>query len=642
MPGLDGLRAIAVLGVIAYHLGIGWAPGGLLGVGVFFTLSGYLITDILLSQLAGRGHVQLGTFWLGRARRLLPALFVMLIVVTAWVTLFGPSQSSQFREAVASAALYVNNWQQIFQDVSYFALFEAPSPLNHLWSLAVEEQFYIVWPLVLLVAVAVVKEARTPNGVRPKLAAITLGLAAASALAMALIYKPSLDPSRVYYGTDTRAGELLLGAALAMIWPSRELRPNVSIGARRVLDAVGVAGLAVIALMFWRTTEFSSFLYEGGFFLLAVATALVVAALAHPASRLGGIVGFAPLRWIGVRSYGIYLWTFPIIVLTTPASEHGSTDLVRNLLQVAAIFIVAALSWRYVEQPIRHGAIRHTWARIKRNRQRGRSLLSRPAWVVLTAGTLTLAVAGAGLAGVNTSDEPQAPTLLVEDDLTVPAPTRGSILAGSDATPEEGESCNSVIHIGDSTSEGLVSPNYLPDKKQRIDAQYARVGAENQRFAIFGAMSTVEHFEGQENAYEVAEGFVDQGYDGCWVLALGTNDTANVVVGPNTDRPERIERMMSVIGERPVLWVTVKSLRKRGPYANEYMELWNEALLEACADYPNMRIFDWAGQVEDDWFIEDGIHFTSPGYAARSRMIANGLATAFPESGTPPAECLVE
>ena len=642
MPGLDGLRAIAVLGVIAYHLGIGWAPGGLLGVGVFFTLSGYLITDILLSQLAGRGHVKLGSFWLGRARRLLPALFVMLIVVTAWVTLFGPSQPPQFREAVAAAALYVNNWQQIFQDVSYFALFEAPSPLNHLWSLSVEEQFYIVWPLVLVIAVAIVKEAHAPSGIRPKLAGITLGLAAVSALAMALIYKPSLDPSRVYYGTDTRAGELLVGAALAMVWPSRELRANVSASAGRWLDAAGAVGLVVIALMMWRTSEFSSFLYEGGFFLLAIATALVVAALAHPACGLGRIVGFGPLRWIGVRSYGIYLWTFPIIVLTTPEGEHGSTDLLRNVLQVAAIFIVAALSWRFIEEPIRHGAIGRAWGRMKHNRERGRSLLSRPAWIVASAAALTLAVAAAGLAGVNTTDESETPTLLDGADVVVEGPTRGSILADSAEPPEEAEGCTSVIHIGDSTSEGLVSPNYLPDKKQRIDAQYARVGAENQQFEISGAMSIVEHFEGHPNAEEVAQGFVDQGYEGCWVLALGTNDTANVVVGPNTGRPERIDRMMAVIGDQPVLWVNVKSLRETGPYANEYMELWDEALLEACARYPNMRVFDWASQVKDVWFIEDGIHFTSPGYAARSRTIANGLAAAFPESGTPPAECLVE
>ena len=150
MPGLDGLRAIAVLSVIAFHLGFGWAPGGLLGVGIFFTLSGYLITDILLSQLAQRGRIKLGAFWLGRARRLLPALFLMLAIVVFWVTVFGPAQPDQFRKAVVSSVFYVNNWEQIFANVSYFARFAPEGPLNHLWSLSVEEQFYLLWPIALI------------------------------------------------------------------------------------------------------------------------------------------------------------------------------------------------------------------------------------------------------------------------------------------------------------------------------------------------------------------------------------------------------------------------------------------------------------------------------------------------------------
>jgi peptidoglycan/LPS O-acetylase OafA/YrhL len=188
MPGLDGLRALAVLVVIAYHLGYGWAPGGLLGVGVFFTLSGYLITDLLLAHKA-RGDFRLTGFWLGRARRLLPALFLMLVVVTAWVTVFGPAQPVQFRNAVVAAALYVSNWQLIFHHVSYFARFAAPSPLNHLWSLAVEEQFYIVWPFLLLLGVRFVRE-QSPLAIRPRLAVATLGLALASAIAMAILYHP--------------------------------------------------------------------------------------------------------------------------------------------------------------------------------------------------------------------------------------------------------------------------------------------------------------------------------------------------------------------------------------------------------------------------------------------------------------------
>src|SRR5580765_3279605 len=204
MPGLDGLRAIAVLGVILFHLGFGWAEGGLLGVGVFFTLSGYLITDILLTQFTG-GRRRMRSFWAARARRLLPGLFLMLIVVTAWVTTIGPHQPADFRDAAGSAVGYFNNWWLIFHHVSYFARFAPPSPLNHLWSLSVEEQFYIVWPFLLIAALRFVPEARSKPGPRPRLAAVALIAALCSGIWMAVLYHPSLDPSRVYYGTDTRA-----------------------------------------------------------------------------------------------------------------------------------------------------------------------------------------------------------------------------------------------------------------------------------------------------------------------------------------------------------------------------------------------------------------------------------------------------
>src|SRR3954453_7962461 len=239
MPGLDGLRAIAVLAVIAFHFGAGWAPGGLLGVGVFFTLSGYLITDLLLNQVSN-GGIRLKSFWLARARRLLPALFLMLIVVTAWVTLIGPHPPRGFRMAALRAAGYFNNWWLILHNVSYFARFAPTSPLNHLWSLSVEEQFYILWPFLLAAALYFVPEARRKAGPRPRLAAVALVAALCSGILMAILYHPSLDPSRVYYGTDTRALELLVGAALAMVWPSRRLTGRVTPQARRTIDAAGL------------------------------------------------------------------------------------------------------------------------------------------------------------------------------------------------------------------------------------------------------------------------------------------------------------------------------------------------------------------------------------------------------------------
>jgi peptidoglycan/LPS O-acetylase OafA/YrhL len=631
MPGLDGLRAIAVLAVIAFHLGFGWAPGGLLGVGIFFTLSGYLITDILLSQLARRGHIRLGKFWLARARRLLPALFAMLVIVIAWVTIFGPAQPQQFRDAVVASALYVSNWQLIFGDVSYFARFAPPGPLNHLWSLAIEEQFYIVWPFLLLIGVKLVRETPLPSGVRPRLAIVTLALAIASAILMAVLYHPSLDPSRVYYGTDTRASELLFGAALAMVWPSRKLSPRIGAGARNTLDLLGLAGLAAIALMIWKTDQYSSFLYRGGFVGLSIATVLVVAALAHPAGRLGPVLGWKLLRWIGVRSYGIYLWHFPVIVLTTPGGiAHGDEPL-RELLQLAAIVAVAALSWRYVEEPVRHGALGRLWKRARAGEWRPQSL-SREGWALAGLCFLVLAAAGAGMAGVN-SVSAEGKAVRVEEAVAA-GTAKPPPLTPAQANSSTRSSCKAVVHIGDSTSEGLTSPEYLPIESQRIEARYADVGAVEAHMEISGARSIEERFEGEPNAQEVAEAWKIEGFKGCWVLALGTNEAANVFVGSAVGEMERIEIMMNTLGGEPVMWVNVRSLVEEGdPYAAKNMEKWDEELLVACRRYPNMRVYDWASDVKDAWFIDDGIHFTSPGYAARSELIAQALAHAFPASG---------
>src|SRR5215203_2049400 len=359
MPGLDGLRAIAVLAVIAFHLNPAWAPGGLLGVGVFFTLSGYLITDLLLGQRSATGSLELGQFWIRRARRLLPAVFLMIAVVVAWVTLLDPSRLVALRGDVIAATFYVSNWWNIIREASYFARFGPPPPLEHLWSLAVEEQFYLIWPWFLWIVLRFTRKRPTLAGLT--LTSITLVGAAVSAIAMWVIYQPGVDPTRVYEGTDTRAFGLLIGAALAMVWPSRRLRADlITVRGRIVLDGAGLVGLVVIGLLIWRTSQYSPFLYHGGIVVLSVATAATVAAMVHPASLLGVAVGWTPLRWLGVRSYGIYLWHWPIIVLTAPGLDQ-KPSLSLQAAQVAATIVVAALSWRFFEEPIRRGAIGRLW-----------------------------------------------------------------------------------------------------------------------------------------------------------------------------------------------------------------------------------------------------------------------------------------
>lgn len=363
MAGIDGLRAFAVFAVILYHINYNWAPGGLLGVGIFFVLSGYLITDLLIAQWSRNQRLDMKDFWLRRARRLLPALLLLLVVVVAWVNWFKPDHLPSMKGDVPAAVLYVSNWWLIFQDVSYFEKFGPPSPFGHLWSLAVEEQFYLFWPLLLALGLRYMKR-------RGPLVVITLLAAAISAVAMAWMYEPGLDPSRVYYGTDTRVFALLIGAALAMVWPSRKLSATISRRARLSIDLAGGAGLVIMLLAIWKTNQYDEFLYRGGLVLLSVVSAFVVAALAHPASTLAKWMGCKPLKWLGVRSYGIYLWHYPVIVLTNPGPEHTDAYAIpRAILQVLACIVLAALSWKYIEEPIRHGALGRIWSRIAQRRE---------------------------------------------------------------------------------------------------------------------------------------------------------------------------------------------------------------------------------------------------------------------------------
>jgi peptidoglycan/LPS O-acetylase OafA/YrhL len=678
MPGLDGLRAIAVLAVIAYHLNPAWAPGGLLGVGVFFTLSGYLITDLLLGQREATGRLQLGDFWLRRARRLLPALFLMLALVVAWVTLLDRSLLPDLRADVLAAVGYVSNWWNIVREASYFARFGPPPPLDHLWSLAVEEQFYLIWPWLLWLGLRYVPGRYT-------LAGLTLAGAALSAVAMALVYQPGVDPTRVYEGTDTRAFGLLIGAALAMVWPSRGLRADrVSYGGRILIEGAGVFGLVVIGIVIWRTSEYSPFLYKGGIVLLSVATVVVLTALVHPASWLGVAVGWTPLRWLGVRSYGIYLWHYPIIVLTAPGTQQKAS-LSLEVLQLVATIVVAALSWRFFEEPIRRGAIGWIWAqgrsRLARRADslRGSYLPRRPLFtgMVSVVALAVLALDCAGLTGMVTprvessglsalsEKRPVHPNVSTHhtaaSPITAPTPDARSpekMQAASRTSTQTREpesqkpesrkavspvmsSCNSVAYIGDSTSEGMVLPNYLPDPGDRLEAQYARVGATKQYFEISGARSIVETLsENQASGYAIAHDLKANGFQGCWVIALGSNDTANVYVGSVVGLEARIRRMMRVMGDQPVLWITVRSLLDTGPYSQANMQDWNRTVVDACAKYPNMRVFDWASLAEDSWYISDGTHYTSEGYRHRARLSADALAHAFPASGER-SDCVV-
>lgn len=348
ISGLDGLRAISVIAVILYHLHVSGIVGGYLGVTIFFVLSGYLITNLLVNEYEKYGTIDLRNFWIRRFRRLIPALLIMLILVGFWITLFQRSFLIGLRSEILAAIFYVSNWFYIVQDHSYFTKFSPASPLQHMWSLAVEEQFYIIWPLVLMVSLYFVRN-------KEKFALWILGGAIVSAIMMMIMYTPGEDPSRVYYGTDTRAFSLLIGAALAFVWPSRKLKENVTDEAKKLLNVVGAVSSSILILMFVFMHEEGPFLYYGGMFLASIVAAVLIATIVHPASRVGDILSFKPLLWIGVRSYGIYIWHFPIVILMGAGINGVDVPLWKTLFIIALTLLLAELSWRYVEDPVRKG-----------------------------------------------------------------------------------------------------------------------------------------------------------------------------------------------------------------------------------------------------------------------------------------------
>jgi peptidoglycan/LPS O-acetylase OafA/YrhL len=400
-PALDGIRAVAVLSVIAYHFGYRWAPGGFLGVDVFFVLSGYLITSLLLSEHARTGRIALREFWLRRARRLLPALFLMLIVVAIWISFnASPFELPMRREDLFWTLFYGSNWHFILSGQDYFAQYASASPLRHTWSLAIEEQFYLVWPVLVACALWIGRK-------RPAvLAGVCAVGIAVSAVAMALLYDPS-DPSRAYYGTDTRMHQLLIGALLAILMSRREMLARF----RRAAIVVAPIAALVLLVTFATLSDQNSAYYRGLSIVLALTTAALVWAVeVNPRQIVARVLSLRPVAWIGQISYGLYLWHWPVILMITTAPAPlanlpgASTGL--NLTRLAVTFGIEIASFYLIEQPIRRGrmpVIGHSGRRF---------LVATAAAIVLVSGVSFAATSAATPALVGT-EVPNCPQFTI-------------------------------------------------------------------------------------------------------------------------------------------------------------------------------------------------------------------------------------
>lgn len=391
ITGLDGIRAIAVIMVLAYHLKLALFKSGFLGVTVFFVLSGYLITGILISEVEEEGTIDLKNFWLRRIRRLVPAVMSMAVVIIFVSAVVNRIIFTKGCKDFLASVLGFNNWWQIFNKVSYFEAAGVPSPFTHCWSLAIETQFYLIYPLILLGIYKLVKsrgEGRAKRGLL--FAGVTLLLALISVILMIILFDPQQDASRVYYGTDTRAFSLLFVALLAILWEYRMVPRRLSASVNMVLGSVSFAVLLVMTIAI---NGSSNFWYRGGQFFGTILTVLMVYAVSGRKTWLSRFLSNPVLKWIGDRSYSIYLWHYPIILLISKGIKASWWI---TLIEIVLSVVLAELSYRFIETPIRHGIIGE-YLNILRSRPKSRQEKKRQVQVArrslkVMAGTFVLTV----------------------------------------------------------------------------------------------------------------------------------------------------------------------------------------------------------------------------------------------------------
>ncbi|MDQ6725577.1 MAG: acyltransferase [Actinomycetota bacterium] len=606
VPAFDGLRALAVAAVFAYHAGVGWAQGGFLGVDVFFVLSGYLITALLVREWRRDGRIDLARFFRRRARRLLPALVTLVVAVSVAVPLLARDQAYRLRTDVASALAYVGNWRLIFEHQSYFRAMGRPPVLQHLWSLAVEGQFYVVWPLVMIL---LLRRWDARRLVWPILA-----LAAGSSGLMALLYHPAVDPSRLYYGTDTRAAALLIGAALACRPPRWRLQPGRP---RRIaLELVSATALVGLAVCVVAVNQFDAGLYRGGFLAVAVLAGVLIAAATHPDGWLGTVLGTRPLVWLGQRSYAVYLWFWPVLMLTRPHSDVPLTGLPLLALRIGITLALAALSYRFVECPLRSGALGRAWAARAAGERRRRPGVGRPAtgWALVSA--LAVLAVGSALV-VPYRAQPVA-------NLALPAVGPVAPLAEADAALQTGVAGPEVT-----TTTAPVGPAAPPDPGSSAVAAAVPAPTLAPRVTAIGESVLLEARASLEHDFDgaVVDAVVGRQFPESLAAARTLRDEGRigdevlVQVGSNgVVDPAQFDELLGILGDARVVVVNVKVPRPwEGPN--------NDTLAAAVRKRPGAVLLDWhaLGVAHPEAFGDDGVHLTPAGLRLYLQLLLSKL-----------------
>jgi len=680
MPGIDGLRAIAVIAVILYHAEFGFIPGGFLGVEVFLVISGYLISSLLILELLRTGSVNLKDFWLRRARRLLPALGVLLILTVAGALLFARDALFRLNQDVIGALTYSTNWVMIFRQESYFEAFSRPPLLRHLWSLAVEEQFYLFFPLIFVGGMAILSRRSTGFGqtARRFIVAAFAGAIASTAL-MWLLFVPYEDPSRVYFGTDTRAAGLLIGVGLAFLWQPWRFARRLSNAGAMVMNVVGFCALGGLVVLLLRIGEYDLFLYRGGFFVVSMLTAIVIAVTVHPQGALNPILGNRPLVWVGKRSYGLYLYHWPIFVLLRPGVDVPWGRWPTLFVQVFLTVGIAELSYRWIEQPIRRLGFKAWFAQITDPLRRV-SPQAAFLWPVV-AGVFLLGLTIGLIQGSSTPPPAEESVALANESggsqieiLGEPADALLAEVVSADDRSSTGDpeaaTADSASASPEASDSGVSSPATQPELAVPATSTTAPTPTASDEVAIEPepedsqtSTTEAEPVEGEVPAVAEAEAELEAPTPGPLMIGdsvmLGAEPGLTAViedvrVDAQVSRqmkqvPDVVERIRSeaALGEVAVVHLGTNGVFS--PYQFDAVMIaleevdrvyfvnakvprrWEGSVnesLEAGVDlWPNAFLIDWNSAAMDhpEYFGKDGVHLTGAGIEAYTSLIARAI-----------------
>ena len=574
IPAIDGLRAIAVTAVIFYHLGFQWIPGGFLGVDLFFVISGYVITRLLLDSIARSGGLDLRGFYKARARRLLPPMVFMIVVTAFYVSIWAQDSVKRFLTDIPFSLSGLMNWWLVFKEQDYFEAIGRPPLLQHTWSLAVESQFYLIWPVLLLLILK-----RFGKRVIP-IAALAIALFSGIALFLvSLRLDATSTVSHVYFGTDTHSVGLFLGAALAVSWIPQNFKNEVSNKAQNFIDFIGVFGLVGILGSFLLIDESSPTAYKIAFPLAAVFGAAIVTSIVHPASRFAPVLQNRILLWIGERSYAIYLWHWVIFQITRPRVDIDGQDWALIALRILIVLALADISLKLVELPIRSGKVEYWFKGMKyrtasvRKRQKIAVIASISALVVSLSALSSVAV----ITSNRTAQEFQE-SLQSEPEFAPPV-------------PEVADRIEMIWLTGDSVILGIRST--LAEIRPLIVVN-ARVGR-----------AAPELLQEISRDLEKAAGSTV-------VMDLGNNDLLT---------EETVKNIFELLKESPKIVVVNTAVPR------PYREANNELVAKLATQYANVRVVDWNAISEGhpEYFAPDGVHLVPIGVSAYVMAIDEAL-----------------